>query len=179
MVSALALAFGLAMDATAVSTARAFGAKAHRELAILPLLFGAFQAGMAALGWLAGKVAGPYIAAWDHWVAFALLLLIGGKMIVEAWKADEDAEPKPGGFLLYLGLAIATSIDAAAAGITLPLVPVAPTISLALIGTITAALSAIGYLAGRALGHKIGPRLDVVGGLVLIAIALKMAIQQP
>ena len=57
--------------------------------------------------------------------------------------------------------------------------PVAPTISLALIGTITAALSAIGYLAGRALGHKIGPRLDVVGGLVLIAIALKMAIQQP
>ena len=88
MVSALALAFGLAMDATAVSTARAFGAKAHRELAILPLLFGAFQAGMAALGWLAGKVAGPYIAAWDHWVAFALLLLIGGKMIVEAWQAD-------------------------------------------------------------------------------------------
>ncbi|NVB80002.1 MAG: manganese efflux pump [Kofleriaceae bacterium] len=178
MFSALALAFGLAMDATAVSTARAFGAKAHRELAILPLLFGVFQAGMAALGWLAGKVAGPSIAAWDHWVAFVLLTLIGGKMLVEAWRADDDDEPKPGSMWLYFGLALATSIDAAAAGITLPLVPVAPALSLVLIGTVTAALSAIGYLAGRALGHKVGAKLDVVGGLVLIAIGLKILIQQ-
>ena len=149
MLSAIALAFGLAMDATAVCAARAFGAKDRRELIILPLLFGAFQSGMASLGWLGGRAAADYIAAWDHWVAAGLLVLIGGKMIYEAVRGDDDEE-EPGTPLLYIGLAIATSIDAAAAGLTLTLLPVEPWLSLVLIGTITAACSALGYAAGRA-----------------------------
>ncbi|HEY0476611.1 MAG TPA: manganese efflux pump MntP family protein [Kofleriaceae bacterium] len=184
MWSAIALAFGLAMDAAAVSAARALGAQRARELVILPLLFGGFQAGMAALGWLAGRWAGTYIAAWDHWVAFGLLVAIGGKMLVDAWRSrrrgsDDDAgraPPPPATIALYLGLAIATSIDAAAAGLTLPLVPVAPWIALALIGGITAACSATGYLAGRFAGRRLGAGLEILGGLVLIGIGIQILV---
>ncbi|HSD89030.1 MAG TPA: manganese efflux pump MntP family protein [Kofleriaceae bacterium] len=176
MLSAFALAFGLAMDATAVCAARALGGRDHRELAILPALFGVFQAGMAALGWLAGRFAGKYIAAWDHYVAFGLLLLIGAHMVYEGWHAEDEAR-EPGSPLLYLGLAVATSIDAAAAGITLPLVPVQPWIALALIGAVTAGLSAIGYGAGRALGKHVGPKLGILGGLVLVGIGVNILIR--
>lgn len=176
MLAALALALGLAMDATAVCAARALGGNAKRELAILPLLFGAFQTGMAALGWLAGHFAGRYIAAWDHYVAFGLLVIVGVRMIVVAWRGDDDEEG-PGSWALYFGLAIATSIDAAAAGITLPLVPVAPWLALLLIGTITAACCFVGYAAGRALGHRVGPRLGILGGLVLIGIGTHILIR--
>lgn len=176
MLSAIALAFGLAMDATAVCAARAFGAKNPRELAILPLLFGVFQSGMASLGWLGGRAVGRYIAAWDHWVAFALLLLLGGRMIVEALRDGGD-DPTPGSAALYVGLAIATSIDAAAAGLTLNLLACPPWLSLTLIGVITVACSAAGYLAGRALGHRLGSRLEMLGGLVLIAIGTNILIR--
>src|SRR5882724_6664341 len=142
MWSAIGLAFGLAMDATAVSAARGLGGRRSRELVLLPLLFGSFQSGMSALGWLAGQWAGAYIASWDHWVAFGLLVAIGGKMLRDAWRAGrvapgEERPDPPATLAVYLGLAIATSIDAAAAGLTLPLVPVAPWISLTLIGAIT------------------------------------------
>jgi putative Mn2+ efflux pump MntP len=176
VLSAIALAFGLAMDATAVCAARALGANQRQEAVILPLLFGVFQAGMATLGWLGGRAVGPYIAAWDHWVAFGLLALIGGKMILDAVRGDDD-EPAAGSPLLYIGLALATSIDAAAGGLTLHLLAVPPWLSLVLIGSVTAACSALGYVAGRALGHKIGAKLDVLGGVVLIAIGLDMLIR--
>jgi putative Mn2+ efflux pump MntP len=178
MWSAIGLAFGLAMDATAVSAARGLVARRSREPLVLPLVFGGFQAGMAALGWLAGRWAGPYIAAWDHWVAFGLLVVIGGKMIIDAWRGDaDDPAPQPATVPLALGLALATSIDAAAAGITLPLVPVAPWIALAWIGGITAACSALGYLAGGVAGKRLGPRLAVLGGLVLIGIGTQLLIR--
>jgi len=179
MWAAVALAFGLAMDATAVSAARGLGAHRSSEAALLAALFGGFQAGMAALGWIAGLWVGPYIAAWDHWVAFVLLVGIGGKMLVEAWRSrnDEDREPPPGTAMLYIGLALATSIDAAAAGLTLPLVPVAPWIALVLIGAITAACSAIGYLAGRFVGKHLGSKLEILGGLVLIGIGVQLLVR--
>src|SRR5882672_7904368 len=171
MWSAITLAFGLAMDATAVSAARGLAGRQPRELVLLPALFGGFQAGMSALGWLAGRWAGPYIERWDHWVAFGLLVAIGSKMLVDAWRDGRhdatERTPAPATLALYLGLALATSIDAAAAGLTLPLVPVAPWLALALIGTVTAACSATGYLAGRVLGERLGARLSALGGLAL------------
>ncbi len=178
MLSTIALAFGLAMDATAVCAARALGENSRRELVLLPLLFGVFQAGMATLGWLGGSAVREYIEAWDHWIAFVLLVLIGGKMVYEALRGDGGETP-PGTALLYLGLAVATSIDAAAAGLTLTLLSVAPWIALVLIGTITAACCAVGYALGRALGHKVGPKLGAVGGLVLIAIGIRILILAP
>ncbi len=149
-----------------------------RRVKVLPLVFGGFQSGMSALGWLAGAFAGRYIARYDRYVAFGLLLLIGGKMLWEAVRGgpEEDAEEATS-VATYVALAVATSIDAAAAGITLPLVPVAPWVSLLLIGAVTAGCSAIGYVAGRAVGHKLGSSLEVLGGLVLIAIGINMLIQ--
>jgi putative Mn2+ efflux pump MntP len=181
MWSAIALAFGLAMDATAVSVARGLAGRRPREMVLLPALFGGFQAGMSALGWLAGRWAGPYIERWDHWVAFGLLVAIGSKMLVDAWRdgrrdATERA-PAPATLALYLGLALATSIDAAAAGLTLPLVPVAPWLALALIGTVTAACSATGYLAGQFVGERLGARLSALGGLALIGIGIDLLVQ--
>jgi len=179
MWAAVALAFGLAMDATAVSAARGLGAHRPGEAALLAALFGGFQAGMSALGWLAGLWIGPYIAAWDHWVAFALLVGIGGKMLLDAWRSrgSDDRPPAPATPILYVGLALATSIDAAAAGLTLPLVPVAPWIALALIGAITAACSAIGYYAGRIIGKHLGSKLEILGGLVLIGIGVQLLVR--
>ena len=112
MWSAVALAFGLAMDAAAVSAARGLASHRSREVVILPLLFGGFQAGMAALGWLAGVWVGPYIAAWDHWVAFVLLVGIGGKMLFDAWRGGSDEAPAPATAGLYLALSLATGFRA-------------------------------------------------------------------
>jgi len=177
MWSAIALAFGLAMDATAVSAARGIAAHRSREVVALPLLFGVFQAGMAALGWLAGRWAGPYIAAWDHWVAFGLLAAIGGKMLLDAWRGgDDERTPAPATIMLALGLALATSIDAAAAGLTLSMVPVAPWLALLLIGTITTACSLIGYLAGGFAGKRVGAKLEILGGVVLIGIGIEVLV---
>ena len=176
MWAALALAFALAMDATAIAAARGLAGHGRREYAILPLVFGGFQAGMAALGWLAGRTVGDLISEWDHWVAFGVLLVLGAKMIWDGWKAEHGEQPA-GTVAVYLALAIATSIDAAAAGITLPLVPVAPWLALLLIGAVTAACAAAGFALGRSLGRRVGPRLGIVGGVALVAIGVHMLLR--
>src|SRR3954467_9296311 len=127
MWEAIALSFGLAMNATAVAAARGLGRR-RAELIILPLVFGGFQAAMAAIGWALGAWGGKYVEAFDHWIAFGLLVLIGGKMLYEAWRGEESKEDKAGAGV-YLLLGLATSIDAAAAGITLPMLAVSPAIA--------------------------------------------------
>src|SRR5947208_3995981 len=112
MGEAIALAFGLAMDATAIAAARGLS-RQRGEIVILPLLFGLFQSGMAALGWLLGEAGGKYIQAYDHWVAAGLLFLIGGKLLYDAFKKDDEDDEYTTGIGTYLLLALATSIDAA------------------------------------------------------------------
>jgi len=170
---AVALAVGLAMDATAMAAIRGLRAP-RREAVILPLLFGAFQAGMAGLGWALGAWGGHYIEAWDHWIAFALLVGIGLKMLVDAWRGTNPDEPLRTEAIVLVGLAVATSIDAAAAGITLPLIPVAPWLALALIGGVTAACSAIGFVVGITAGRWLGGKLTALGGVILIAIGVRL-----
>jgi putative Mn2+ efflux pump MntP len=161
-------------------------------------LFGGAQALMPYLGFVIGTRVGPFITAWDHWVAFALLLVIGGHMLVEAAKSDWDARRalnvvrlqvapvvelaaarKRDAFRLQvlLLLALATSLDALAAGIALPMlrVPLAP--ALAVIGLTTAVLSVIGLYVGRKLGAALGVGLDVFGGIVLIALGTKILME--
>ncbi len=176
MWTALGLAFGLAMDATAVAAARGLLRGRPNEAIVLPLLFGVFQAGMAALGWMIGTWGGSYIEAWDHWIAFGLLVGIGIKMIVDAIRRDETV-PVGAGLLVYLGLALATSIDAAAAGLTLPLVPVAPWITITAIGVATFACSVAGFFIGRRAGERFGSRLELVGGVVLIVLAVRLLLE--
>jgi len=176
VLEALALAFGLAMDATAVAAAR--GLVRHRKEAVLiPLLFGLFQAGMAALGWGLGAWGGDYVVAWDHWIAFGLLVAIGGKMLYEAIRGDGDDDPDPGTVGLYVVLAFATSIDAAAAGLTLPLLDVAPGLAIALIGVVTLACAAVGYALGKLVGHRFGSAVEILGGLILIGIGVRVLVE--
>jgi manganese efflux pump family protein len=172
------LSIALAMDATAVAAARglAAGHVPRRDALVLPALFGGFQAGMAAAGWLAGRWIGPAIDRWDHWIAFALLSLLGVKMLVEAVRGGDDEEGVADDLLTLLGLAVATSIDAAAAGVTLPLLEAPPAVALVMIGAVTAALSAIGLYVGRRAGARFGARLEIIGGIALIAIGVKILI---
>ncbi|MET0592296.1 MAG: manganese efflux pump MntP family protein [Polyangiaceae bacterium] len=177
--SILVLAIGLSMDAAAVAGARGLAARRirARDVALVSGLFGGFQAGMPLIGWMAGSRIGPFVEAWEHWVAFALLGGIGGKMIWEAQKPpekDDGSEKDPFELKLMLVLAVATSIDAFAVGVTLPMLDAPMGLSVLTIGVTTAILSAIGLWAGRRFGSALGRKLDVVGGVVLIGLGFKI-----
>jgi manganese efflux pump family protein len=183
MIAALLLAIGLSMDASAVAAARGAQVRslASRDFWLLPLLFGGFQAAMSAIGWRGASWSARYIDSWDHWLAFALLVLIGGKMLRDGLRgeagddASDTAEAATAPSLVTeLSLALATSLDAAAAGISLPALPVAPAISVALIGGVTAALSALGYFVGCRVGDRLGRAATALGGVVLIGIGVKL-----
>jgi putative Mn2+ efflux pump MntP len=177
----LALALGVAMDATAVAAARGLAAPhvRARHVLLVGLLFGGAQALMPLLGYLIGDRLGDLFARWDHWVAFALLTGIGGKMLWEArgGREDEETEGDPFDLRLLLVLAVATSIDAFAVGITLPLLGAPLLLSLATIGITTAVLSGAAVVLGRRFGTKLGRRLDVLGGLVLVGLGVKILVQ--
>jgi manganese efflux pump family protein len=174
----LALAVALAMDATAVAGARGLAAPEVRlrHALLVGVLFGGAQALMPALGWLLGDRLGPWVAAWDHWVAFVLLAGIGVKML---WEARQPPASGAGGFQLrvLLVLALATSVDAFAAGITLPMIGAPLLLSLVTIGLVTALLSAGAVLLGRRFGARWGRRLDALGGAALILLGVKILVQ--
>lgn len=181
----LLLAVGLAMDATAVSAARGMAVPRirARHVFLVAAFFGGFQALMPVVGWLVGTRIGPLLQRWDHWIAFVLLGAIGGKMLWEARGAkdgdDDSARPvsDPFGMKVMFVLAVATSIDALAVGITLPMLHAPFVLSLVTIGVTTAILSIVGLFAGRRFGAILGRRLDVVGGLVLIGLGIKILVE--
>lgn len=182
----LVLALGLAMDATAVAATRGLVAPSVRlaDALLVGLFFGGFQAGMPLLGWLLGAGLDTYIQAVDHWIACAILAALGARMIWNARRpdvADDASEAAPAGALFtsraLLPLAIATSIDALAAGVTLPLMGAPLATSIALIGLVTGLLATVATLAGRRLGASMANHLELVGGLVLIAIGVRILIE--
>jgi putative Mn2+ efflux pump MntP len=181
--SILLLAVGLSMDAMAVAAARGVSVRQIRvrHVALVAGFFGGFQALMPLLGYLLGSRAGPAIEAWDHWVVFAVLGGIGAKMLWEALSHDgaEPAASEADAFRLrvLLVLAIATSIDALAAGFALPLLGAPLLLSIAVIGITTAILSGLGLFAGHRFGAALGRRLDIVGGLLLIGLGAKTLIE--
>ena len=152
-----------------------------RHVALVATFFGGFQALMLLLGYLLGSRVGPAIEAWDHWVVFVVLGGIGAKMLWEALHHG-GAEPKVSEtdalrLRLLLILAIATSIDALAAGFALPLLGAPLGLSVVVIGLTTAVLSGLGLFAGHRFGAALGTRLDIVGGLVLLALGVKTLIE--
>jgi hypothetical protein len=175
------LALGLSMDAAAVSAARGLATPnlLPKHVLLVAGFFGGFQAFMPLVGWLLGSSIGPLIQAWDHWIAFVLLAGLGGKTIWETTKKDEEEEaPKDlYGLKVMVVLAIATSIDALAVGITLPMLGAPLLLSVVTIGVTTAVLSALALFAGRRFGAVLGKRLDLVGGLVLIGLGLKILLE--
>ena len=172
------LAFSMSADACAAAMAR--GASTRPDLATAirtGAVFGIIEALTPLLGWAVGLAASGYIAAVDHWVAFILLGVIGGKMAVEAigrlgrpGEPEDDLRPGKAGLLSLVLTAIATSIDAAAVGVTLALVNVnILSVSLA-IGAATFTMATAGLLVGRAFGARFGPIVELIGGIGLIAI---------
>ncbi|MDD5288211.1 MAG: manganese efflux pump MntP family protein [Dehalococcoidales bacterium] len=141
------------------------------------LSFGLFQAIMVVLGWLAGQVLVDFIGNFDHWLAFALLAFIGGKMVWESLrKEDEEKEKKPDFTkgLLLLTLSIATSIDALAVGLSFAFLEVNIALASLTIGLTAFVITIIALLLGRKVGKLIGERAELIGGLILIGIGLRI-----
>jgi len=178
----LLIALGLSMDAVAVAMASgcasATGRVDRRQALLLASLFGLFQALMPAIGWLAGLGFKGIIARFDHWLAFILLAFIGGKMIREARRGGECRVRGSGmGFSMMLGLAVATSIDALAVGLSFSLLAVAIVFPVLVIGAVTFVLSLSAVYIGHRFGGRLAGKAEVLGGLILIAIGLKILLE--
>ena len=175
------IAVGLAMDAFAVSVAAGAAQKELRLSHVLRMafFFGAFQAVMPLIGWLVGLSFKDAIMAYDHWVAFGLLTVIGGKMIYESFKlkSAEEKATDVSSLMVVLVLAIATSIDALAVGVTLSLITEHVAVAVIVIGMITFVLSYIGCWLGKRIGHLFENRIEIVGGVILIGIGVKILLQ--
>ena len=174
------IAAGLAMDAFAVSViSGAVFEELHIRYALrMAFFFGAFQAIMPLLGYAAGNTFGGYIASIDHWIAFALLVGIGSKMVYESFKIrDLEKKPQvPTNLITLLALSIATSIDALAVGFTLTLITDYIFRAVVTIGVVTFVISYIGYELGKRFGHFFENKIEIAGGLILVGIGLKILI---
>jgi putative Mn2+ efflux pump MntP len=175
------IAVGLAMDAFAVSlgigTTRQ--AKDGRAVFRLSFHFGFFQGFMTLLGWLLGSSVANLIANFDHWVAFALLAGVGGRMSKEGFaRGGEEScparDPSRGRTLMVL--CVATSIDAMAVGLSMAMIDANVVFASIVIAVITLGLSLVGLLAGGGLGERFGKRMEVLGGLLLVGIGVRILV---
>lgn len=172
---------GLSMDAFAVALCKGLNMKKinYVHTIIIALFFGGFQAFMPLLGWLLGKQFENYIVSVDHWIAFGLLLYIGGKMVYEAIKGEEEEEETSEKLDLkeLTIMAIATSIDALAVGVTLAFLKVNIIKSISIIGVTTFILSIIGVMIGNRFGMKFKSKAEIAGGVILILIGTKILLE--
>ena len=177
----LAIACALAMDAfsVAVISGITLNPLTRRQLFRMSFHFGLFQALMPALGWAAGHAVYEYIQSFDHWVAFGLLGFVGGRMFLGAIRSDKEhkisVDPTRGWDLVILS--IATSIDALAVGLSLTAFSSGIFIPAVVIGLFAAVFTLTGMLLGRRIGTMWGRRVEAVGGLILIAIGLRILIE--
>lgn len=173
------ISVGLAMDAFAVSLGVGTAGEISDRRGKLRLAahFGIFQSGMTALGWVVGSTVIKYVEGFDHWIALVLLLYIGVNLIRSGLSKDEKAfreDPSTGKTLVVLSLA--TSIDAFAVGLTIALINVPVLMTILMIGLITLGLSLIGLFTGARLGELFGKRMEILGGLILIGIGVRIVI---
>lgn len=178
IIEVLILSFGLAMDAFAVSICQGLAIKDKpiQHGIISGFYFGGFQALMPLIGYLLGSRFSHFISSVDHWIAFVLLSIIGGKMVKESRESDDcplaDYTPKG-----MVPLAIATSIDALVIGITLAFLQVNLFLSVSLIGVITFCMCVIAVSIGHRFGSAIKSKSELLGGLILIAIGIKILVE--
>ncbi|WP_177975418.1 MULTISPECIES: manganese efflux pump MntP family protein [Eubacterium] len=176
---------GLSMDAFAVSICKGLSMRKvdKKYMLVLAAFFGGFQALMPTLGWFLGSQFQTYITAIDHWIAFILLTLIGGKMILDVIKEKgENEEVCPDDSVRidlkeFFLLAVATSIDALAVGITFAFLQVKLASSVTIIGCITFCFTIAGVLIGNVFGTKFKDKATILGGVILIAIGVKILLE--
>jgi putative Mn2+ efflux pump MntP len=177
----LGIALGLAMDCFAVAAATSVTLRpaTARQTFRLAFHFGLFQFLMPVLGWLAGLTVADLMARFDHWVAFGLLAFIGGKSVWTALRGESEGarsdDPTRGASLVMLS--VATSIDALAVGFSFAMLHVKVWFPSAMIGVVSALVTVVGMEVGSRLGGRFGRRVEVLGGLVLIAIGIKILVQ--
>ena len=170
-------AIGLAMDCFAVSMSCGIVMKdfTKKDALRLGIFFGGFQAIMAFLGWLGGMGFAGYIESVDHWIAFILLLIIGAKMIHEGLEENEEcANLNIRNLKILLVLSVATSIDALAIGISYAFLEVDIIVPVIMIGLASLLFAVMGSMFGKKLGSKFGKRIEIVGGLILIGLGIKI-----
>ena len=174
---------GLSMDAFAVSICKGLGMEKvnKKHTFLIGLYFGGFQALMPFLGWALGIRFQKYITAVDHWIAFFLLLIIGGKMVIEAVREKEEdicgEKDKPLDHKEMLILAVATSIDALAVGVTFAFLNVSIVEAITIIGCTTFVLSIIGVIVGNFFGTRYKKKAEIIGGVILMLIGLKILLE--
>ena len=177
LITIIIIAFGLAMDAFVVSIV---SGGAHKHLRVkhalqIAFFFGGFQAFMPLIGSLAGLSLKEYIADYDHWVAFGLLIAVGGKMIYESFRIESvEKNLDPSKLFVLLALSVATSIDALAIGITLSLITSSIFTAVTIIGLVTFMLSYLGIFIGKKFGHFFENKIEAIGGLILIGLGIKI-----
>ncbi len=174
------LAVGLSMDAFAVSVCKGLSTQKLqvKHYLIIGAWFGGFQALMPLIGYFLGSTFEKYITSVDHWVAFVLLALIGGNMLREGFSKEEENVNPSFSFKTMIVLAVATSIDALAVGITFALLPdVNIVAAVSFIGATTFILSAIGLKVGNIFGTKYKSKAEIAGGIILILIGLKILLE--
>jgi putative Mn2+ efflux pump MntP len=177
MGSLLAIAVALAMDAFAVAVVTGLAGLplTRRRIFRLSFHFGLFQALMPALGWAVGRVVHRFVGGVDHWIAFALLALVGSRMLWGALHGEEERRPEDAtrGWSL-VALSVATSVDALAVGLTLAMLETDIFVPALVIGLVAAALTVAGMVLGRWIGTAWGKRVEVLGGAILIAIGIRI-----
>jgi len=174
------IALALSMDAFSVAMAIGAAGRGHASGAVIRLAtaFGIFQFVMPILGWLLGKTVVSYISDYDHWIAFGLLLIVGLRMIKEYFDKDEKErtkDPTKGWSLLILS--IATSIDALAVGVSFAFFDVNIYYASAVIGVVCFIITALGMIFGKKLSVLLGKKAVLLGGIVLIAIGIKIVVE--
>ncbi|WP_295756993.1 manganese efflux pump MntP family protein [uncultured Oscillibacter sp.] len=176
----LLIAAGLSMDAFAVSICKGLSVQRlkPRHYLLTGAWFGGFQALMPSIGFLLGSAFDQYISAFDHWIAFVLLAFIGGNMVRESLSGDEECHDDSFGLRTMFLLAVATSIDALAVGVTFALLPDVHILSaVSLIGAATFLLSALGLKVGNVFGLRYKARAELAGGVILILMGLKILLE--
>jgi putative Mn2+ efflux pump MntP len=174
------IAVGVSMDAFAVSICKGLSVRrlAPGHMLSAAAWFGGFQALMPLIGYYIGISFADFVADYDHWIAFVLLGIIGGKMIKEALEKDDECDYNPDFSLKTMfTLAVATSIDAMAVGVSLAFLKADIWMSILVIGLMTAAFSAFGVKLGNLFGCKYKSKAEVVGGIVLVGIGIKILIE--
>ena len=175
----LLLSVGLAMDAFAVSICKGISMKKMnwKKAIIIGLYFGGFQALMPTIGFFLGSAFQSLITNIDHWIAFILLAIIGGGMIKESFEEDSENRNDDVSFKTMILLAIATSIDALAVGITFAFLKVNLILAVSLIGIITFIIAVLGTKIGNRFGDKYERKAEIVGGVILILLGLKILLE--
>lgn len=175
----LLLSIGLAMDAFAVSICKGISMKKMnwKKACIIGLWFGGFQALMPTIGYFLGTTFETFVTNVDHWIAFVLLAIIGGKMIKDAFDPKEEESDDDVSFKTMFVLAVATSIDALAVGITFAFFDVNLILAISLIGITSFILPVIGTKIGNKFGNRYEKKAELVGGTILVVLGLKILIE--